>query len=431
MTAMRNSQIPHPKFQILKRVDLGFGFWVFALMVAWALAVPAHAQQMPDPSLINGKAIPAGELPAGTVTVRVVKESIGNNLPGQKVSVTVGGKTLTATTDDQGRAEFKGLPEGSQGRAEVTVDGEHLASDPFPVPSSGGLRVILISGLAQAAERKKEEDAKALAAPPVKGVVVLGGNTRIVMQFADDVLEVFYQLEIVNNARSRVDIGGPFVLDLPRGAEASNIMEGSSPTAKVSGRRLVVTGPFAPGTTPVQLSYRLPYTTANLTFEQPFPVALEQVTFGAQKLGNMSMSSQQFLATNESQTDSGTVYLVGSGAALRAGTTLTVNLSGLPVRSQTPRYTALGLALAIIGLGVWLTVSGRNRTREAHDVLVKRRDALLADLAQLESKHRAGTLAADRYATRRQRILVELEQIYGELDEASAGPQGGGEGVAA
>ena len=38
----------------------------------------AAAQQMPDPSQINGKAIPAPELPTATVTVRVVRESIGN-----------------------------------------------------------------------------------------------------------------------------------------------------------------------------------------------------------------------------------------------------------------------------------------------------------------------------------------------------------------
>lgn len=394
-------------------------------------ALPASAQQMPDPSLINGKAIPAGELPNGTVTVRVVRENVGNNLPGQKVTVTANGKTFTATTDEQGRAEFKGLPDGAQGRAEVTVNGEHLQSDPFPVPTNGGIRVILVTGLAQAAERKKEEEAKALAAPPVKGVVVFGGNTRIVMQFADDVLEVFYQLDIVNNARTRVDIGGPLVMELPRGEAGSTILEGSSPTAKVNGRRLVVTGPFAPGTTTVQLSYRLPYDSSSFTFEQPFPVALEQVTVGVQKLGDMSMASQQFLATNETRTDNGLVFMVGNGAGVRAGGTLAINLSNLPVRSNVPRYTALTLALAIILCGAWLAYAARGRSREQRDTLVKRRDALLGELTQLESKHRAGTIPADRYATRRQRILVELEQVYGELDEASAGPQGGGEGVAA
>ena len=42
-----------------------------------------------------------------------------------------------------------------------------------------------------------------------------------------------------------------------------------------------------------------------------------------------------------------------------------------------------------------------------------------------------GSIAADKYAARRQRLVTELEGIYGELDEASPGPQGGGEGLAA
>ena len=55
----------------------------------------AAAQQMPDPSQINGKAIPAPELPTATVTVRVVRESIGNNIPQQVVKVTEGSVSRT------------------------------------------------------------------------------------------------------------------------------------------------------------------------------------------------------------------------------------------------------------------------------------------------------------------------------------------------
>src|SRR5205085_8239222 len=140
-------------------------------------------------------------------------------------------------------------PAGSNWRAESTIDGEMLTSDPFTVPSAGGLRVILVAGIAKAAERQKAEAAKALEAPPVKGTVVFGGDTRLLMQFHDDALQVFYVLEIVNNARTRVDIGGPIILDLPSSAAGAGTLEGSSPTATVNGNRLTVVGPFAPGTT--------------------------------------------------------------------------------------------------------------------------------------------------------------------------------------
>ena len=80
------------------------------LLAAILTAAPVLAQlQMPDPALIHGRALPGPELPAGTVTVRVVRESIGNDAPGQSVQVTIGGKTVTATTDAMGRAEFNGL----------------------------------------------------------------------------------------------------------------------------------------------------------------------------------------------------------------------------------------------------------------------------------------------------------------------------------
>ena len=70
-------------------------------------------------------------------------------------------------------------------------------------------------------------------------------------------------------------------------------------------------------------------------------------------------------------------------------------------------------------------------TTSTRQALVARRDTLLGQLAQLESKRRAGTVDGEAQAKRRTRILGELEQIYGELDEAHPGPQGGGEGIAA
>src|SRR5262245_45351737 len=103
---------------------LGPGPWALGLfLAALSISSAAIAQDMPDPSLIHGRAIPAPELPNGTVTVRVTREAIGNWVSGQQVRVTVGGTTRTATTDEQGRAEFTGLPSG-EAKAEATVDGE-------------------------------------------------------------------------------------------------------------------------------------------------------------------------------------------------------------------------------------------------------------------------------------------------------------------
>src|SRR5262245_18606164 len=123
---------------------LGCGIWVLTLTVSAQI-------NMPDPSMIAGKALPAPELPDGTVSVRVVRESVGNNIVGQDVTVKAGNVTKAGKTDDGGRAQMTGLPMGAQGTAEATVNGERLVSDPFQVPAKGGIRIILISGLKEAA----------------------------------------------------------------------------------------------------------------------------------------------------------------------------------------------------------------------------------------------------------------------------------------
>ena len=414
------------------KTRLGIGSWVLGVIATMAIATGVFAQDMPDPSLIHGRAIPAPELANGTVTVRVVREAIGNNAPGQQVSVTVGGTSRSATTDAQGRAEFTGLPAGGTNAiAEVTVDGEKLVSQPFAVPASGGLRVILVAGIAKAAERKKQEEAAAAAEPPTKGIVIFGGNSRVLMQFNNDALDVYYILEIVNSARTRVDFGAPLVIELPPGANGATALEGSSKLATVSEDRITITGPLPSGTTMLQTAFRMPYDDANLTLTQKWPAAFQQMIVGVQKVGNLQVASPQLNETNEVRTESGDLFVLGNGPALPAGGTLTLNLSGLPYHSKTPQRVALGLAGGLLALGAWLAFSGRTRRDESRQALIARRDTLLGQLAQIESKRRSGAADADAQARRRVRILGELEQIYGELDEAHPGPQGGGEGVAA
>jgi hypothetical protein len=394
-------------------------------------AVPAWAQlQMPDPSLIHGRALPAPELPTGTVTVRVVRESIGNDAPGQTVRVALGGKTVDATTDAMGRAEFKDLPEGQEARATVTVDGEALESQPFTVPTSGGLRVILVAGIAVAAERRAAEAAKAAAAPAVKGVVVFGGNSRVLMQFDNDSLQVYYVLEIVNNARTRVDVGAPLVVDLPPGASQATALDGSSKAATIDGTRLTIAGPFDAGTTSVQIAFRQVYSSSTWTLEQRWPAPFEQITVGVQKIGALAMVSPQLPTITDVTSDSGTVFVLGRGPALAAGEPIRVTLTNLPFESRTPRYVALGLAAALLVLGGWMGFASGSRDTSRR-ALTNRREALLQELEQIDARRRDGSLSAERHAARRQRVLQELESVYGELDQSPTGPQGGGEGVAA
>jgi hypothetical protein len=395
------------------------------LLLCFLSAPTALAQvNMPDPTTIAGMAIPAPELPDGTVSVRVVREQLGNNVAGQRVKVAAGTSTKTGVTDESGRTQITGLTAGASAVAEAVVDSETVTSKPFQVPSKGGIRVILISGLQNVIERRKQDAAVAAAAPPAKGIVVIGGESRIDMEFEGDSLTVFYILEILNTARTRVDIGGPLVIDLPRGASGAALVDGSSPSATVRGSHVTIVGPFAPGTTTVQVAFTLPHDSANLTLTQKWPAALEKVTVVVEKVGDVHISSPQFTSHGDVRADNGTPYIMGTGQGLAAGGTLTVQLSGLPVHPMWPRYTALIFALLIIGAGVWLA-SGRSRVDEQRLRLTARRESLYAELVKIEEQHRSGRVDTPRYHSRRAQLVTELEHIYGELDNS-----GGGEAAA-
>jgi len=391
------------------------------LLALSALGSDAWAQiNMPDPSMINGRALPAPELPDGTVSVRTVRESVGNNITGQTVTVTAGSAARTATTDDQGRAMFTGLPTGATATARAEVNGETLESLPFEVPGRGGIRIILVAGIKEAAERKAREQAAEAAAPPIKGTVVFGGDSRMLIEFRNDELRVFYILEIVNSARARVDTGGPLVLELPEDARQVTLLEGSTTAASVDGTRVRVVGPFAAGSTPLQIAFALPSTGSTHAITQIWPVRLEQVMTMVQKVPNLQVSSPQIVERDEARAQSGTPFMLGGGPGIPAGGSVSLTLTGLPVHPAWPRYVALGLAGLILLAGAWYASTGREPAADVRR-LTDRRESLLGELVRLEEQHRAGRIDGSKYAARRQKLVGDLERVYGELDGAPGG----------
>jgi hypothetical protein len=139
------------------------------------------------------------------------------------------------------------------------------------------------------------------------------------------------------------------------------------------------------------------------------------------------MSSPQFSTVGEVKAETGTPFLLASGPAVPAGGTVTIQLTNLPAHSPVPRYLALALAALVVAWGGWFAFAARTRATDPRPALVARRKTLLAELAAIESRKRAGGPADE---TRQQRLLAELEHVHGELDEARS-PRGGGEDVAA
>jgi hypothetical protein len=389
------------------------------------VCAPLAAQiDMPDPSQIAGVPLPAPELPSGTVSVRVVRERMGNNLSGQTVTLSVGGARRTAVTDAQGRAEFASLPVAAAVVAETTVDGEALRSREFTVPERGGVRVALIAGIAAANAREAASAAEAAKMPARPGVVAFGGESRIIMEFQDDTLQVFYILEIVNNARTPIDTGGPLIFSLPSGTGRGNLLDGSSRQAAIIGSTVTINGPFAPGITPVQLGFSVPDSGAVWTWRQQWPAAFEQPVVAVQKIGNLTLSSPHLPRLETLNAAGGRVFMLANGPRVNAGGELAVTVSGIPAHSMTSAYVALAMAGAIVAAGLWFGI-GRPpaAVRPAPAALAGERTKLMNELVAIETRQRKGA-ARPQDDARRQAVVLELERVLAALDRAPDGGEG-------
>lgn len=396
---------------------------LLAAAPAFAQAPSGMGAAMPDARQMSGTPLPTGEVPAGTVIVRVVRGSMANPLAGETVDLLAGqAGVLTAKTNELGRAEFSGLAIGSRVKATATVAGERLESQEFAIPQNGGIRVALVA-LDPEMEKRAEEDRRLAAMPPVPGMVVLGEQSRFVLEMGDEGLHVFALMEVLNTARTPVETPDPLVFPLPPGAQRAATLQESSTQAQLRGDRVVVTGPFAPGVTHVQFAYALPLKSSELTIEHRIPATLNSLTVMAQRVGDLHMTSPQF-ATHRDMANGSEVYILGQGPAVKAGDAVTLHLTGVPHVPTWPTTLAVAIALMILGAGTWASVNVK-RTPDAGSAarrkkLESRRDKLFAELTALETEHRAQRIGAEQYAARRRELVAALEQVYAQLDEQAA-----------
>ena len=176
---------------------LAFFLTLGALFVSPALA-PALASaqgmdgagpppQMPDPRQMSGHPRPDPQVPAGVITVKVIRGELAALAPSgtavHLVAVTTAGKTTmkTVAVNDDGRAEFTGLATDGSAvyYALCLFDGDRLSSDPITLPPRVGVRLMLSGRKLDAAKQpvgpaiddEKSEDGAPPAAGEVEAVV--------------------------------------------------------------------------------------------------------------------------------------------------------------------------------------------------------------------------------------------------------------------
>lgn len=380
---------------------------------------------MPDPKQMSGIPRPVTDLPNGSISVRLIRGELSNNIPNHTIDLHVGSTVLTAKTDEAGRAQFDKITPGARVNAAADVDGEHIESQEFPAPAQGGIRLLLTATDRSKAAKTGPE------APAAGGELVIAGNSRILVEPGEEVLQLYYILDIVNRARVPLNPSRPFMFDMPPGASACAPLEGASPRAKLNGTNVSIQGPFPPGSTFLHIACNMPGGGASLDLVQRFPAAIEQVAVVVKKVGDTKLASPQ-LARQQAMAADGETYIAATGPPLAEGQPIVLALTGLPHHSTMPRWMALGIALAIVLAGTWAATrapdDGPARADERKR-LIARRDKLFNDLVRLERDYQNGRADQRRYATRREELVTALEHVYGAL--GTDGPEPADRGLAA
>ena len=335
---------------------------LFAIAMLACLPATLSAQQMPDPKQIAGVPLPATDLPEGTISVRIIRGSFAKNIAGATVEFAIDGKVRREKTDASGRAQLAGLTRGAKVRASAVIDGGKLESQEIVVGETA-VRVVLVA-VDPEIEARAEEDRRLAASPPVRGLVVFGPETRMIVEMSKDQLNVFHVLQILNTARTPVDPGGPVLFDLPRDAQGVSLLQESSKQASAKGHRIIVTGPFAPGATMVHVAYEQPYSRDTARIEQKWPASLQSLNILVLQIGGLDLRSPQ-ITTKREVVDQGQKLIVAGGPSIPAGQSLVLDITGLPHHADWPRYLALSLATVIVGAGIWAAVFTPPRRRAA------------------------------------------------------------------
>ena len=331
-------------------------------LVLVMLAGVSLAAQMPNPKQMSGIPRPDTTVPIGTVSVRVIRGSFDKNIPNQPVEFTIDGTARVVATGAEGRAVVRDVRKGATVAVATTVDGERLESQSFTMSSTGVLLLLVATDSADAA--RAAEDKSLATAPPVKGVVVLGPESRVIVQLGEDGLSVFYLMDIVNTARTPVDIGGPLIFELPKGSRRVGIdVQTSTKQASANGPRIIVTGPFQPGTTRLEAGFELPYRGPNVRFEQVWPATLQQLVLLVEQPGALEVTSPQIAGRAAMRAGDGKAFINASGPSIPAGQRLVMDLSGLPHHPLWPRWVALACASVFIAWALWAGVMAPARRR--------------------------------------------------------------------
>jgi hypothetical protein len=316
-------------------------------------------------------------------------------------------ESRSATTSAEGLATFSGLDVGTAHSYVVkSTRGEaSYATPPASLPEQGGLGVVLHVFDAS----KRLED------------TTLFSRAFVDVSMKDDVLIVEQRAEIAN--ASPVAWLADYELALPAGFTAFTAAEGMKPPMVATERGARLVGTVPPGITSIGFRYHLPLEKDG---DQSFSVAsLPHTAFvrvAAEASKKMSLDADGFAKAERLTDRTGKSFLVAQrkwtpqeGAFIDR---FEVRFAGLPARGWGAYLAAslAAVALAVGGTYAWHRRGARELADDSRDDLVEAREALLAELAELERAAKRGEVGPKSYARLRQAMLDALARILALLE---------------
>ena len=310
------------------------------------------------------------------------------------------------TTDAEGKCAFEGLASGTQQSYRVSVkhQGATYASTPFRLDLKIGHSVVV---------RRLGTTTESAA------VLQLLGRTMV--EFLDDKVLVSQEATLSNiRGEAYVFPKEGLLIELPEGFtafDAKKVMTDQRLVADERGLRLH--GSIAPGTTKLTWSFQWPFSGDAIELSLPVPFRTVEYHVMSDAIGELQLNVDRFPEAQKHQ-GRGRDFFV-TRLQRRPGDppleTLKVRLSGIPGNILLPKI-ALGIALAMLGLGLLWGLRSVDRAPELATARARRRAELLDEAVALQREHDAGDIGPTFFESRRRQIVAELAEIL-QFEHAS------------
>jgi hypothetical protein len=349
-------------------------------------------------------AVPAPELPRGTIRIEVV-DAAGAPLAGAKVVLGVmasaGGRSEEqGKSGPDGTLEFKDLAVGTSQayRVNVLASGAKFSSTPFRLPEDSGYRVRVPVLATTKSDRL---------------VFQLIGQT--VVELRDDRLHITQQARLANAGESVfVMPEDGLLVELPEGFTAFQWQDQMTDQRgeAVLGKGFKLRGSLPPGNVTLGWAFDVPRqgASARVPVRLPFRTYTYRVISEAPE--GLSLRVSEF-PEPERVKEEGRTLLFTQVQRAPTDTPLSVvniKLDGIPGPGPG-RYVAAGLAALAVLLGLGQAMKRATGTDDRRAALGERKAALLAAAKQAKSEHDKGDTGPEFHAARMEELATELASV--------------------